>query len=143
MTEQQTIRLAGAAVVAALVGFAIWSLTQPASHPGPKADRLPEGRFAATVFAEPVRQIPLTKQVKVEPIKMAGAEQPAIGPETTAGASKMPEALPPLADAESSPAASPAPRVPQPVLADICARSGGVKQFTSHGRHWHCVYSRR
>jgi hypothetical protein len=36
-----------------------------------------------------------------------------------------------------------APRVPRAILSDICARSGGIKRFTSHGRRWHCEYSRR
>jgi len=83
-----------------------------------------------------VREIPLTKQVK--PIRVAAADMP---PTSPVDERELLEANQPPDSGVSPPAA--APRVPRPVLADICARSGGIKQFTSHGRRWHCVYSRR
>ena len=97
----------------------------PPSARAAKGDKLPT-----------VREIPLTKQVK--PIRVVAADTP---PTSPVDERELLEANQPPDSGVSPPAA--APRVPGPILADICARSGGYKQFTRHGRSWHCVYSRR
>ena len=99
--------------------------TAPPSARAAKGDKLPT-----------VREIPLTRQVKT--VRVAAADTP---PTSPVDERELLEANQPPDSGVSPPAA--APRVPRPILADICARSGGIKQFTSHGRRWHCVYSRR
>jgi hypothetical protein len=99
--------------------------TAPPSARAAKGDKLPT-----------VREIPLTRQVKT--VRVAAADTP---PTSPVDERELLEANQPPDSGVSPPAA--APGVPRPILADICARSGGTKQFTSHGRRWHCVYSRR
>ena len=101
-----------------------------------KAPPPPSARAAKGDKLPTVREIPLTRQVKT--VRVAAADTP---PTSPVDERELLEANQPPDSGVSPPAA--APRVPRPILADICARSGGYKQFTRHGRSWHCVYSRR
>lgn len=79
----------------------------------------------------PVREILLSKPVKVESIKMAASDPPLPKP--------PPDPLPPKEQARVE-HEQPAETLSRPI--EICARSGGRKITRNHGRSWRCIYPR-